>query len=57
MYCVGRYVSDIGVRRDVVKVPVKTLVAQATPPAMEGEVAEQSKLPRLLAEKPSHPLQ
>ncbi|KAL6630712.1 hypothetical protein ACP70R_028563 [Stipagrostis hirtigluma subsp. patula] len=26
MYCVGRYVSDIGVRRDVVKVPVERLV-------------------------------
>jgi hypothetical protein len=28
MYCVGRYVSDIGVRRDVVKVPVERLVEQ-----------------------------
>ena len=26
MYCVGRYVSDIGVRRDVIKVPVERLV-------------------------------
>lgn len=26
MYCVSRYVSDIGVRRDVMKVPVETLV-------------------------------
>jgi len=39
MYCVGRYVSDIGVRRDVIKVPVQTLVVQATPTAMEAEVA------------------
>ena len=39
MYCVGRYVSDIGVRRDVVKIPVQTLVVQATPTAMEAEVA------------------
>ncbi|RCV36652.1 hypothetical protein SETIT_7G335300v2 [Setaria italica] len=35
MYCAGRYVSDMGVRRDVVKVPVQTLVAQATPAATE----------------------
>ncbi|XP_015698974.2 protein LEAD-SENSITIVE 1-like isoform X2 [Oryza brachyantha] len=26
MYCVGRYVSDIGVRRDVIKIPVERLV-------------------------------
>ncbi|RLM93748.1 uncharacterized protein C2845_PM08G17760 [Panicum miliaceum] len=41
MYCVGRYVSDINIRRDVVKVPVQTLIAQATPTptAMEVEVA------------------
>jgi hypothetical protein len=26
MYCVGRYVADIGIRRDVVKVPVERLV-------------------------------
>ena len=26
MYCVGRYVSDMGVRRDVIKVPVERLV-------------------------------
>jgi hypothetical protein len=43
MYCVGRYVSDIGVRRDVVKVPVQTLVAQATP-AMEVEVAAAAEV-------------
>ncbi|KAB1211103.1 hypothetical protein CJ030_MR6G018089 [Morella rubra] len=29
MYCVSRVVSDIGVRRDVRKVPVETLVARA----------------------------
>ncbi|WOK95203.1 hypothetical protein Cni_G03910 [Canna indica] len=28
MYCVGRFVSDIGIRRDVNKIPVETLVAQ-----------------------------
>jgi hypothetical protein len=41
MYCVGQYVSDINIRRDLVKVPVQTLVAQATPTpaAMEVEVA------------------
>ncbi|GJN38280.1 hypothetical protein PR202_gb27308 [Eleusine coracana subsp. coracana] len=45
MYCVGRYVSDIGVRRDVVKVPVErlvehnTLVASVAPPqATETDV-------------------
>jgi hypothetical protein len=27
MYCLGRYVSDMGVRRDTVKVPVQNLVA------------------------------
>nr|CAD1816813.1 unnamed protein product [Ananas comosus var. bracteatus] len=26
MYCIGRYVSDIGIRRDVVKIPVESLV-------------------------------
>lgn len=31
MYCIGRYVSDIGVRRDVVKIPVERLVAESTP--------------------------
>uniref|UniRef100_A0A0D9ZX74 LRAT domain-containing protein n=1 Tax=Oryza glumipatula TaxID=40148 RepID=A0A0D9ZX74_9ORYZ len=31
MYCVGRYVSDIGVRRDVVKVPVERLVEHWPP--------------------------
>lgn len=29
MYCVGRYVSDIGVRRDAVKIPVERLVMQS----------------------------
>ncbi|GAV61716.1 LRAT domain-containing protein [Cephalotus follicularis] len=29
MYCVSRYVSDIGVRRDVAKVPVERLVAHS----------------------------
>ncbi|CAN6322229.1 unnamed protein product [Urochloa humidicola] len=38
MYCVGRYVSDIGVRRDVVKVPVETLVAHTS--AATAVVAE-----------------
>jgi hypothetical protein len=27
MYCVGRLVSDIGVRRDVSKIPVEQLIA------------------------------
>lgn len=37
MYCVSRYVSDIGIRRDVNKIPVETLVAQLctnVPPTM-----------------------
>lgn len=44
MYCVGRYVSDIGVRRDVVKVPVErlvehnTVVASVAPP--QGRATE-----------------
>jgi hypothetical protein len=29
MYCVGRLVSDIGVRRDVCKIPVEQLVASS----------------------------
>ncbi|CAN6280893.1 unnamed protein product [Urochloa humidicola] len=42
MYCVGRYVSDIGVRRDVVKVPVETLVAQTSATAMDAEVTAET---------------
>ncbi|EEF31828.1 protein LEAD-SENSITIVE 1 [Ricinus communis] len=30
MYCVSRYVSDIGIRRDVIKVPVERLVSSLT---------------------------
>ncbi|KAF0889701.1 hypothetical protein E2562_030177 [Oryza meyeriana var. granulata] len=40
MYCVGRYVSDIGVRRDVIKVPVERLVehwARDVAPAPQQE--------------------
>lgn len=37
MYCVGRYVSDIGVRRDAVKIPVESLVAQTGQVAAEEE--------------------
>ncbi|KAG8373561.1 hypothetical protein BUALT_Bualt11G0037300 [Buddleja alternifolia] len=29
IYCIGRIVSDIGVRRDVMKIPVERLVAQS----------------------------
>ncbi|XP_072997557.1 protein LEAD-SENSITIVE 1-like [Typha latifolia] len=36
MYCIGRYVSDIGIRRDVIKIPVANLVAQAR---IEGPAA------------------
>ncbi|WOL19180.1 hypothetical protein Cni_G27977 [Canna indica] len=28
MYCIGRYVSDIGIRRDVITIPVEILVAR-----------------------------
>lgn len=30
MYCASRFVSDIGVRRDVIKIPVEQLVARAS---------------------------
>lgn len=30
MYCLSRFVSDIGVRRDVIKVPVERLVSQSS---------------------------
>uniref|UniRef100_A0A6N2NDS2 LRAT domain-containing protein n=2 Tax=Salix TaxID=40685 RepID=A0A6N2NDS2_SALVM len=41
MYCISRLVSDIGVRRDVAKIPVERLVAH--PDAIESEaVAELS---------------
>ncbi|XP_029118003.1 protein LEAD-SENSITIVE 1 isoform X2 [Elaeis guineensis] len=30
MYCIGRFVSDIGVRRDVVKIPVERLVSESS---------------------------
>ncbi|KAF8649987.1 hypothetical protein HU200_064148 [Digitaria exilis] len=43
MYCVGRYVSDMGVRRDVVKVPVQTLVAQTETTVMEAEEVTSSE--------------
>jgi hypothetical protein len=47
MYCVGRYVSDIGVRRDVVKVPVERLVehnvvASAPPQGRATETTVES---------------
>ncbi|CAL4936592.1 unnamed protein product [Urochloa decumbens] len=55
MYCVGRYVSDIGVRRDVVKVPVETLVAQtsATATTMEAEVAAETSASAMEADVPA----
>ncbi|KAF2290558.1 hypothetical protein GH714_014422 [Hevea brasiliensis] len=37
MYCISRFVSDIGIRRDVTKVPVERLVAQSS--LQELEVA------------------
>lgn len=43
MYCVGRYVSDIGVRRDAIEIPVESLVARADldrEPEVTAEVAE-----------------
>ncbi|MQL95026.1 hypothetical protein Taro_027701 [Colocasia esculenta] len=30
MYCLNRVVSDVGIRRDVIKIPVENLVARAT---------------------------
>lgn len=51
MYCVGRYVSDIGVRRDVVKVPVQTLVAQTT--AATATAAETTALETMVAAAPA----
>jgi Lecithin retinol acyltransferase len=47
IYCVGRYVSDIGIRRDVVKVPVerlvKTVVTAAAAPSSATIVDSQSQ--------------
>lgn len=42
MYCVGRYVSDIGVRRDAEKIPVERLVTQSGV-AHEPEVAAEAE--------------
>jgi len=44
MYCVGRYVSDIGIRRDVVKLPVERLVEHVVVNSAEG-TAEVAALP------------
>ncbi|MED6150591.1 importin subunit beta-3 [Stylosanthes scabra] len=45
MYCVSRLVSDIGVRRDVCKVPVERLVASPilSEPEMMGNINEPEK--------------
>ncbi|XP_015931739.1 protein LEAD-SENSITIVE 1 isoform X1 [Arachis duranensis] len=45
MYCVSRLVSDIGVRRDVSKIPVETLVAyhSVSEPEMTGNINEPEK--------------
>ena len=60
MYCVGRYVSDMGVRRDVIKVPVERLVEHwvqnvtLTPAPPQGTTqvtqTEAGDLPELLGE-------
>ncbi|KAG7016590.1 hypothetical protein SDJN02_21700, partial [Cucurbita argyrosperma subsp. argyrosperma] len=42
MYCVSRYVSDIGVRRDVVKIPVEELVARFSSSSDAPEDATQN---------------
>lgn len=63
MYCLGRYVSDMGVRRDVIKVPVERLVehwvqnvtlapapSQATVQATQTDAAAPGDSPELLKE-------
>jgi len=45
MYCVGQYVSDIGVRRDAVKIPVERLVTQSRV-AREPKVAAEAETER-----------
>ncbi|XP_073008400.1 protein LEAD-SENSITIVE 1-like [Typha latifolia] len=46
MYCIGRYVSDIGIRRDVEKIPVESLVAKSSglqEPEAATETVERSQ--------------
>ncbi|CAO2838336.1 unnamed protein product [Amaranthus hypochondriacus] len=43
MYCVSRYVSDIGVRRDVMKVPVERLVSRPDLSQPEPDVTTITK--------------
>jgi hypothetical protein len=62
MYCVGRYVSDMGVRRDVIKVPVERLVEhwvqnitlipapQGATQATQTEAATPGDSPEMLGE-------
>ncbi|VAI29936.1 unnamed protein product [Triticum turgidum subsp. durum] len=49
MYCVGRYVSDMGVRRDVIKVPVERLVEHwvnnVTPALPQGATQPETATP------------
>uniref|UniRef100_A0A8R7QCR1 LRAT domain-containing protein n=1 Tax=Triticum urartu TaxID=4572 RepID=A0A8R7QCR1_TRIUA len=56
MYCVGRYVSDMGVRRDVIKVPVERLVEHwvnnVTPALPQGATQAETATPGGLPELP-----
>lgn len=45
MYCVGRYVADIGIRRDVVKIPVERLVEQVETAPVAAVAAAVSSAP------------
>lgn len=40
IYCMSRIVSDIGMRRDVMKIPVERLIAPTPPVLSEPEAAE-----------------
>ncbi|KAA8532117.1 hypothetical protein F0562_006741 [Nyssa sinensis] len=48
IYCISRFVSDIGVRRDVIKVPVERLVTQSG--LDDSEVTTEASTERLVAQ-------
>ncbi|KAK9672131.1 hypothetical protein RND81_12G078900 [Saponaria officinalis] len=48
MYCVSRFVSDIGVRREVLKIPVERLVTRLVNPCDLDHVAETVSPEKLL---------